>query len=118
MPKTKKPSSHKKPTKSNSRSYKKPLIIVMIILLILCLLPWFFKYEYYRYVKCGQEPVKVVQGAIGSSYGYYITPSSMYYSDEVLVYRYYCSELDAQAAGFPSGYLPDGSRTGDTHPLQ
>lgn len=62
--------------------------------------------------------MKLVPSGLGSGYGYYVTPSSTYYRDEtIFIAGYYCTEKDAQDAGYPNGYLPDGSRSGDASPL-
>lgn len=62
--------------------------------------------------------MKVVPAAVGSDYVYYVLPSSIYYADEMFfVSRYYCTEQDAQHAGYKNGYLPDGRRSGATTPL-
>lgn len=110
MPKTKKPANHKKLTKPTLNSYKKPLIIAFVIVFVLTLiLPRIFPYHYYRYIKCGQEPVKVMKSAIGDDQPEYVLPNSIYYHDDdgfnpLIATTFYCSEQEAEAAGFSKVY--------------
>ena len=97
------------PSKTKPKSYKKPLIIVLSILLVLSSLPWFFQYDYYRYVKCGREPVKVMKSAIGDDQPEYVVPDSIYYQDDagfnpLIATSFYCSEQEARSAGFSKAY--------------
>jgi hypothetical protein len=117
MPKTKKPTSHKKQIEHKPKSYKKPLVILVIILLVLCILPWFFKYEYYRYAKCGREPVKVVPAGVGSDMRNYVTPEQSSYGNYTFnVVGYFCTEKEAMQAGLKSLYGDDGWFNSDSTP--
>ena len=115
MPKSKKRTKY--PSKTKPKSYKKPLIIVLSILLVLSSLPWFFQYDYYRYVKCGREPVKVVPRGFGSDMRSYVLPEEASYKDyTTFVVGYFCTEEQAQQAGLKNLYGSDGWYNSDSTP--
>ena len=88
------------------RPYRK-YVAVFALLIIIISLPWFFPYQYYRYVKCGREPVKVVASVFTQNPPEYVTPASRYYNDySPFEVKYYCSEQQAQEAGFTNKH-PD-----------
>ena len=104
--------SKTKKTVKQPSSYRKRIIIATFLALAaIASLPWFFPYQYYRYVKCGREPVKVVEGVIGSDTPRYVLPASKYYEDyggfkSLHKVDFYCSEQEAINAGFTNKH-PD-----------
>lgn len=117
MSKTKKPTNHTQHTKSHPKSYTKILIILATLLLIPCLLPWFFPYDYYRYVKCGREPVKVVSRGFSNETANYITSHDSGYNDYgFFAIGYFCTEDEARSVGLKSLYGADGWFNSETTP--
>ncbi len=71
-----------------------PVILFSIFLLFALQIP---QYSYY-YVKCGSQPVKVINYA-SQTYGY-VTPSSPSYREtKLFISGFYCSEQEAIRAG-------------------